>query len=79
MVAIRADSVAKNRNHQIMAEGPAAAPKPSSSVKLVLLGEAAVGKVRPGGFFLFPISPSHHSSGYQTARVSDPVGSWTPY
>jgi len=25
----------------------AAAPKPSSSVKLVLLGEAAVGKVRP--------------------------------
>lgn len=24
-----------------------AAPKPSSSVKLVLLGEAAVGKVRP--------------------------------
>jgi hypothetical protein len=29
------------------ATGNAAAPKPSSSVKLVLLGEAAVGKVRP--------------------------------
>ena len=28
-----------------MAEPAAAAPKPSSSVKLVLLGEAAVGKV----------------------------------
>jgi hypothetical protein len=27
--------------------GNAAAPKPSSSVKLVMLGEAAVGKVRP--------------------------------
>lgn len=30
-----------------MAESTATAPKPSSSVKLVLLGEAAVGKVRP--------------------------------
>lgn len=29
----------------IMADSPAAPPKPSSSVKLVLLGEAAVGKV----------------------------------
>lgn len=29
-----------------MADSNAAAPKPSSSVKLVLLGEAAVGKVR---------------------------------
>lgn len=29
-----------------MAESTATAPKPSSSVKLVLLGEAAVGKVR---------------------------------
>ena len=29
-----------------MADGTAAQPKPSSSVKLVLLGEAAVGKVR---------------------------------
>lgn len=28
-----------------MADSTAAAPKPSSSVKLVLLGEAAVGKV----------------------------------
>lgn len=28
-----------------MADSAAAAPKPSSSVKLVLLGEAAVGKV----------------------------------
>jgi hypothetical protein len=28
------------------AAGGASAPKPSSSVKLVLLGEAAVGKVR---------------------------------
>jgi hypothetical protein len=28
------------------ASGGASAPKPSSSVKLVLLGEAAVGKVR---------------------------------
>lgn len=30
-----------------MAESTTTAPKPSSSVKLVLLGEAAVGKVRP--------------------------------
>lgn len=30
----------------VMAESTATAPKPSSSVKLVLLGEAAVGKVR---------------------------------
>ena len=30
-----------------MADSGAAANKPSSSVKLVLLGEAAVGKVRP--------------------------------
>ena len=29
-----------------MADNAAAPPKPSSSVKLVLLGEAAVGKVR---------------------------------
>lgn len=29
-----------------MADSANAAPKPSSSVKLVLLGEAAVGKVR---------------------------------
>lgn len=32
-----------------MADSTAAAPKPSSSVKLVLLGEAAVGKVRTQG------------------------------
>ena len=30
-----------------MADAAATAPKPSSSVKLVLLGEAAVGKVTP--------------------------------
>ena len=35
----------------------AAAPKPSSSVKLVLLGEAAVGKVRPVPVYPFPSLP----------------------
>jgi hypothetical protein len=34
-----------------MADSGAAAPKPSSSVKLVLLGEAAVGKVRGVGAY----------------------------
>ena len=33
------------RRPETMADSTAAAPKPSSSVKLVLLGEAAVGKV----------------------------------
>lgn len=37
-----------------MAESAAAPPKPSSSVKLVLLGEAAVGKV---WVFCLPSSP----------------------
>jgi hypothetical protein len=45
-----------------MADSSAAAPKPSSSVKLVLLGEAAVGKVRqvgpgPGAGRLADVSP----------------------
>ena len=54
---IKSKKVTKNKGHYafvlvylhkafiIMADSPAAPPKPSSSVKLVLLGEAAVGKV----------------------------------
>lgn len=33
------------------------APKPSSSVKLVLLGEAAVGKVGPLAVSISPLHP----------------------
>ena len=45
-----------------MTDSTAAQPKPSSSVKLVLLGEAAVGKVRG---FLF-CSRASTCSSYQT-------------
>ena len=47
----------------MMADNAAAPPKPSSSVKLVLLGEAAVGKVRRNhGYFSSSFPASHLTS-----------------